>query len=70
MTPADRPLLEHDEIKGTFDNPDGVVEALRGVALPVYRGECLGVLGESGSGKTETFLEPFHLSPAKDRAVC
>ena len=40
----------------SFDTPAGRVSAAEDVSLDVRRGECLGVVGESGAGKSQTFL--------------
>jgi oligopeptide/dipeptide ABC transporter ATP-binding protein len=39
---------------GVFRHEVGTVKALDGIDLDIYRGECLGVVGESGCGKTTT----------------
>jgi oligopeptide/dipeptide ABC transporter ATP-binding protein len=39
---------------GVFRREVSTVKALDGVDLDIYRGECLGVVGESGCGKTTT----------------
>lgn len=38
--------------KGVFKRPVGFVKAVDGVSFDVYRGETLGIVGESGCGKT------------------
>ena len=50
------PLLEIRGLKTHFDTRDGVVKAVDGVDLRVNRGEVLGVVGESGCGKSVTAL--------------
>jgi oligopeptide/dipeptide ABC transporter ATP-binding protein len=44
-----------------FDTEDGVVKAVDGVDLDVYRGEVLGLVGESGCGKSVTSLSIIRL---------
>ena len=39
---------------GVFRREVSTVKALDGIDLDIYRGECLGVVGESGCGKTTT----------------
>jgi len=46
------PLLEIDDLHVTFNSPLGPVRAVRGISLAVNRGEILGIVGESGCGKT------------------
>ena len=49
---ADTPLLEVKNLKTFFYTPDGVVKAVNGVSFAVKKGETLGLVGESGCGKT------------------
>ena len=47
-----QPLVKIDGLAVTFFTPRGSVRALRNVSLEVGRGEVLGVVGESGCGKS------------------
>ena len=47
-------LLEIRDLETHFDTREGVVKAVDGVSLHVDRGEVLGVVGESGCGKSVT----------------
>jgi len=49
-----RPLLEVKNLKTYFFTADGVVKAVDGVDFEVYSGEILGLVGESGCGKSVT----------------
>ncbi len=56
-------LLEIRGLKTHFATDDGMVCAVDGVDLTVDRGETLGVVGESGCGKTVTALSVLKLIP-------
>src|SRR6195256_2491294 len=47
-------LLEINGLKTHFATDDGMVRAVDGVSLHIDHGETLGVVGESGCGKTVT----------------
>ncbi len=49
-------LLEVKGLKTHFDTRDGVVKAVDGIDFHVDRGEVLGIVGESGCGKSVTSL--------------
>jgi peptide/nickel transport system ATP-binding protein len=55
------PLLEIRGLKTHFTTDDGVVQAVDGVDISILRGETLGVVGESGCGKTVTALSVLKL---------
>ena len=57
------PLLSVQDLKTYFFTRDGVVRAVDGVSYDVYRGETLGVVGESGCGKSITALSILGLIP-------
>ena len=48
------PLLEVDGLGITFETPRGTVRAVRDASLEIRRGELLGLVGESGCGKSTT----------------
>jgi peptide/nickel transport system ATP-binding protein len=54
-------LLEITGLKTHFDTDDGTVRAVDGVDLTIDRGETLGVVGESGCGKTVTAMTVLKL---------
>ena len=55
------PLLEVRNLKTYFFTDDGVVKAVDGVDFTVGRGEVLGLVGESGCGKSVTSLSIMRL---------
>ncbi len=56
-----KPLLEVKNLKTHFFTEDGVVHAVDGVDFEVYPGEILGLVGESGCGKSVTALSVMRL---------
>lgn len=57
----DTPLLELDNLATVFPTRRGLVHAVAGVSLTVRAGEILGVVGESGCGKSVTLLSILRL---------
>lgn len=62
-----KPLLEVHNLKTYFFTDDGVVKAVDGVDFYINPGEVLGLVGESGCGKSVTSLSIMRLvgSPGK-----
>ena len=58
-----QPLLEIQNLKTVFSTERGVIRAVDGVSLSLGAGETLGVVGESGCGKTMLALSIMRLIP-------
>jgi peptide/nickel transport system ATP-binding protein len=56
-------MLEVESLTVTLPGPHGPVAALRGVDFGIGRGETVGLIGESGSGKSMTALAIMGLLP-------
>src|SRR4029434_2102233 len=64
------PVLAVSQLRTHFHTRDGVVKAVDGVSLSLGRGETLGIVGESGCGKSVTALSIMRLvPPASGRIV-
>jgi peptide/nickel transport system ATP-binding protein len=57
------PLLELSDLKTHFFTRDGIARAVDGVSFTVESGETLGIVGESGCGKSVTALSILRLIP-------
>ncbi len=65
----DRPLLEVDDLHVHFGTPRGPVKAVDGVSLTLRPGERLGLIGESGSGKSTIALAAMRLVKPPGKVV-
>ncbi len=63
MSPASKPLLEIKDLRTQFFLDEGVVSALDGIDLTVFEGESIGLVGETGCGKSMTALSVLGLVP-------
>ncbi len=66
---SERPLLDIRNLKVHFFTDMGVVRALDGVDLWIEKGETLGLVGESGCGKTLTARAIMRLIPDPGRII-
>lgn len=58
-----KPILEIKDLVTRFYIPDGIVKAVDGVSYTIHEGEIVGVVGESGCGKSVTALSIMGLIP-------
>ena len=54
-------ILEVKNLRTTFQTMSGEVQAVRGTSFHVNEGESVGIVGESGCGKSVTMLSILHL---------
>lgn len=63
----EKPLLEISGLKTVFPTDDGIVNAVNDVSFDIARGQTVGVVGESGCGKSITGLSLLQLVPSPGR---
>lgn len=56
-------MLDVDDLKVFFYTRNGAVKAVDGISFSIDRGETLGIVGESGCGKTTTGLALLNIIP-------
>ena len=56
-------VLDIQELKVRFQTEDGVVRAVNGLDLQIRKGRAVGLVGETGAGKTTTALSILKLVP-------
>jgi len=56
-------LLNVQDLETQFKTPEGIVHAVNGVSFHLSEGETLGIVGESGCGKSVTMLSCLRLIP-------
>jgi peptide/nickel transport system ATP-binding protein len=67
--PVAGPLLELRRLAVSFATDDGTVHAVDGIDLALARGRTLGLVGESGCGKSVTSLAIMGLLPPENSKV-
>jgi len=66
---TDNYLVKIDNLKTYFRTIDGIVRAVDGVSFDIQRGEALGLVGESGCGKSVTAFSILRLLPKTSQIV-
>jgi len=61
---APDPLLSVEDLRVQFKTQRGIVHAVNGISFEIRRGETLGLVGESGCGKSVTALALLGISRA------
>jgi oligopeptide transport system ATP-binding protein len=60
---ADKVILDVQKLRTEFHTQDGVVHAVNGVTFALKEGETVGIVGESGCGKSVSMLSVMRLLP-------
>ncbi|MCD6107096.1 MAG: ABC transporter ATP-binding protein [Caldisericaceae bacterium] len=58
-----KPILKVENLTTQFFTYAGIVQAVRGISFEIYPGEAVGLVGESGCGKSVTGLSIMRLIP-------
>ncbi|HVD12165.1 MAG TPA: ABC transporter ATP-binding protein [Gaiellaceae bacterium] len=59
-------LLDVRDLSTSFRTEDGIVKAVEGVSFSVEKGQTIGIVGESGCGKSVTCLTIMGLNPKRN----
>jgi ABC-type dipeptide/oligopeptide/nickel transport system ATPase component len=60
---SDKPILTINHLVTAFDTEEGLIRAVDDVSFEVKKGQTLGIVGESGCGKSVTALSIMRLLP-------
>ncbi|WP_128562390.1 ABC transporter ATP-binding protein [Methylobacterium crusticola] len=69
LAPAAAPVLAVRDLVTTFETPNGTIRPVDGVSLAVAPGRTLGIVGESGCGKSMLSLSLMGLVPPPGRVA-
>ena len=58
-------LLNISDLYVQYNTDDATVHAVNGVNLVIHKGEAMGLVGETGAGKTTTALSILNILPEK-----
>ena len=64
-----QPILSVRNLKTSFFTDEGIVRAVDGASFDVFLGQTLGIVGESGCGKSITALSILRIVPRPGRIV-
>jgi peptide/nickel transport system ATP-binding protein len=67
--PGPDPVLEVENLKVYFSSRDGIVRAVDGLSFSLNEGETLGIVGESGCGKSVSAMSVLRLIPSPPSVV-
>src|SRR5688572_26837647 len=62
-TNTDSPVLQVEELRTQFRTLDGILKAVDGLTFALQNGKCLGIVGESGCGKSVAARSILRLLP-------
>ncbi|GHA35730.1 dipeptide/oligopeptide/nickel ABC transporter ATP-binding protein [Devosia pacifica] len=62
-------ILKIDDLHTHYDTPQGTVRAVAGTSLEVHRGETVGIVGESGCGKSVMLRSILRIVPHPGRII-
>ncbi len=63
------PVFEVENLDVRFWTPDGEIHAVKSANFTIVEGECLGVVGRSGSGKSQLFMAALGLLSSNGHAT-
>jgi peptide/nickel transport system ATP-binding protein len=66
---ASDPIIQVRELQVWFANRDGISRAVDGMSFDLLRGETLGLVGESGCGKSVTAMTMLQLIPSPPSVI-
>ena len=69
MVDKEKPLLALRDLAVSFETDEGELRAVQGVSFDIGRGEIVGLVGESGCGKSVTAMSIPRLIPCPPGAL-
>lgn len=65
----DTKILSVENLHVVYETDENIVRAVNGISFEVLKGETLGIVGETGAGKTTTALSIIGLLPPKSGRI-